>query len=306
VTVQHGQDSTSLSKLFGTVRVEAAQSDLASAAEASLVFIYPKGAEIGRRYVLGPVPTLIGRTADCQIINPHTSVSRVHAKIELLRDGRYQVTDLGSTNGTYVNNARVRSAPLADGDYLRAGNCMYRFLTGGNVEAEYHEEIYRLTVLDPLTGAYNRRYFDEAMAREVGRAERHGRPLSLALFDIDHFKAINDKMGHVAGDLTLRDFAGCVRPLVRCDEVFARYGGEEFSVILPEAPPARAAAFAERVRLAVAEHPFTFEVQAYRVTVSAGVGGTDGTGPVSAESLIERADEMLYRSKRTGRNKVSF
>lgn len=304
--MQQVQETNSLSKLFGTVRVEAGRSDGGSVTEASLVFIYPKGPEIGRRYVLGPDPAVIGRTPDCQIVNPHSSVSRVHARIDLAVDGRYQVTDLGSTNGTYVNNARVRTARLADGDYLRAGNCIYRFLTGGNVEAEYHEEIYRLTVLDPLTGAYNRRYFDEALAREVGRAERHGRPLSLAMFDIDHFKSINDRMGHVAGDLTLREFAGCVRPLVRCDEVLARYGGEEFAVILPEAPPDRAAAFADRIRQAVADHPFAFEGQSYGVTVSAGVGGTDGGQAVSAEALIARADEMLYQSKRTGRNKVSF
>jgi diguanylate cyclase (GGDEF)-like protein len=303
--VENVQETSTFHKLFGTVRVEVAEPK-PSVSEASLVYIYPMGVEIGRRYVLGPAPTLIGRTPECQITNPHTSVSRVHARIEFGLDGRYRVTDLGSTNGTYVNNNRVRSAPLADGDYLRAGHCIYRFLTGGNVEAEYHEEIYRLTVLDALTGAYNRRYFDEALAREAGRALRHGRPLSLAMFDIDHFKAINDRMGHVAGDMTLREFAGCVRQLVRCDEVFARYGGEEFAVILPEAPPAQAAAFADRIRRAVAEHPFTFEGQSYRVTVSAGVGGADGTGLVSADSLVGRADEMLYQSKRSGRNKVSF
>jgi diguanylate cyclase (GGDEF)-like protein len=304
--VQNVKETSSFSTLFGTVRVEAPLPESPSTTEASLVFIYPKGPEIGRRYVLGPFPTLIGRTPECHVINPHTSVSRVHARIEAGSDGRYQVTDLGSTNGTYVNNARVRSAPLADGDYLRAGHCIYRFLTGGNVEGEYHEEIYRLTVLDALTGAYNRRYFDEALAREVGRAQRHGRPLSLAMFDIDHFKAINDRMGHVAGDLTLREFVGCVRPLMRCDEVFARYGGEEFAVIVPEAGPADAAAFADRIGQAVAGHAFAFEGQSYPVTVSAGVAGSDGTGRVSAESLLGRADEMLYQSKRTGRNKVSF
>jgi diguanylate cyclase (GGDEF)-like protein len=304
--VDHVRDTITSSKLFGTVRVEAGYPEPPSTSDASLVFIYPKGPEIGRRYVLGPDPTVIGRTPDCQISNPHSSVSRVHARIEFGSDRRYHVTDLDSTNGTYVNNTRVRSAPLADGDYLRAGNCIYRFLAGGNVEGEYHEEIYRLTVLDALTGAYNRRYFDEALAREVGRAERHGRPLSLALFDIDHFKAINDRMGHVAGDLTLREFVGCVRPLVRCDEVFARYGGEEFAVILPEAPPAQAAAFAERIRQAVADHPFAFEGHSYRVTVSGGVAGADETGRVSAEVLLGRADEMLYQSKRTGRNKISF
>src|SRR5204862_6793913 len=122
-------------------------------------------------------------------------------------DGRYHVTDLGSTNGTFVNNVPRADSPLADGDYLRIGNCIYRFLASGNLEAEYHEEIYRLTVLDGLTGVPNRRFFEEFVERQVVRAVRHKRPLALALMDIDHFKQVNDRMGHLAGDLTLRQVA---------------------------------------------------------------------------------------------------
>src|SRR5438034_10139550 len=116
--------------------------------DACLVYIYPTGPQMGARYPLGEEPVFIGRQDDCAVRNTDSSVSRYHAKIVHGDDGQYQVTDLGSTNGTLVNNQRKTDGALRDGDYLRIGNCIYRFLTGGNTEAEYHEEIYRLTVQD--------------------------------------------------------------------------------------------------------------------------------------------------------------
>src|SRR5262249_43190695 len=150
--------------------------------------------------------------------------------------GGVTVADLGSTNGTFLNDALVARAPLKDGDYLRVGNCIYRFLAGGNVEADYHEEIYRLTITDGLTQTHNKRYLLEFLDRELARSQRHTRPLSLVLFDIDRFKAINDELGHLAGDHVLRELAACVKAAVRREELFARYGGEEFAVVLPETP----------------------------------------------------------------------
>ena len=187
--------------------------------DACIVYIYPTGPLMGQRYRLAGGPVLVGRNDDCQVPNTDASVSRHHARVELRADGRYHVTDLGSTNGTFVNNVSRADSPLADGDYLRIGNCIYRFLASGNLEAEYHEEIYRLTVLDGLTGVPNRRYFEEFVEREVVRAVRHQRPLALALLDIDHFKQVNDRMGHLAGDLTLRQVAAVAGSVVRRDEL---------------------------------------------------------------------------------------
>lgn len=269
---------------------------------ASLVYIYPKSPLLGRRYVLGPRAT-IGRTIDSQIVNPDSSVSRNHACVER-RDGCYYVIDTGSTNGTFVNNARTSDGPLRDGDYLRFGNCIYRFLAGGNPESDYHEEIYRLMVLDPLTGVHNRRYLDEFLDRELARAARYQRPLALVLFDADHFKSVNDKHGHLAGDLTLKELAYQVRLLVRRDELLARYGGEEFAVVLPETSAQQAAAFGERLRAAVESHTFRFEDRQFRVTVSVGVAVAEGRDPGPAEELVQRADDRLYHAKRNGRNRV--
>src|SRR5262249_23694512 len=155
-------------------------------------------------------PVVLGRGADCDIrINDH-SVSRRHARIQPGADGYYAV-DLQSTNGTFVNDVPASITKLKDGDYLRIGNCIYRFLMVGNVETEYHEEIYRLTIIDALTDIHNKRYLVEFLDRELARSARYSRPLALVLFDIDHFKRINDELGHLGGDFTLRELAAGVK-----------------------------------------------------------------------------------------------
>jgi diguanylate cyclase (GGDEF)-like protein len=272
--------------------------------DACIVYIYPTGPLMGSRYPLGAGPILIGRSDDCQVPNVDASVSRHHARIELKADGNYYVTDLGSTNGTFVNNVVKPDSPLRDGDYLRIGNCIYRYLAGDNLEAEYHEEIYRLTVLDALTEIPNRRYFQEFLDREIARAARHRRPLALALLDIDHFKAVNDEMGHIAGDMTLRQLVGCVRGIVRRDELFARYGGEEFALILPELDAAKAHAVCQRIRQTIESHKFAFNKQTYPITVSIGIGMMVEDEEIGPNELIRRADAMLYEAKRTGRNRI--
>src|SRR5579875_3118670 len=177
---------------------------------ACLVHIYPTGLAMGARHLLEKEMIILGRGDDCDITVQDFSVSRRHVRFDLDLDG-YLVTDLDSTNGTYVNDTPAKNTPLNDGDYLRVGNCLYRFLAGGNVEAEYHEELYRLAIHDALTGLYNKRYLMDYLQREIDRSARYSRPLALIIFDIDHFKAINDTMGHLAGDLTLRELAGCLR-----------------------------------------------------------------------------------------------
>ena len=246
----------------------------------------------------------MGRTAACAVRIPDGSVSRLHAKVARGADGLFRVTDLGSTNGTFVNNVRKQSAVLADGDYLRIGNCIYRFLAGGNLEAEYHEEIHRLTVIDALTGVHNRRSLGEILDRELARADRHHRPLAVIMIDIDRFKSINDRFGHVAGDLALRDLSARIKEVVRRDETLARYGGEEFAIVLPESGADAAVELAERIRKVVEATPFQFNDTPFPVTVSLGVGVTPGGEAITPSALLERADKNLYAAKQTGRNRV--
>jgi diguanylate cyclase (GGDEF)-like protein len=274
-----------------------------SSRDACLVHIYPTGPGMGCRYPLSDVPLVLGRGGDCDIrINDH-SVSRRHARIQPSADGYYAV-DLQSTNGTYVNDVPASMYRLSDGDYLRVGNCIYRFLTGGNVEAEYHEEIYRLTIVDALTEIHNKRYMLEFLDRELARSARYGRPLALLMFDIDLFKAVNDDLGHLGGDFTLRELAASVKTSIRKEELFARYGGEEFSVVLPETTREGGIKAAERIRQLVEAHPFQYEDKPYHVTVSIGVATTTGEEALSPSDLIRIADEKLYQAKREGRNRV--
>jgi diguanylate cyclase (GGDEF)-like protein len=286
-----------------TIRAELPAPGTGSHRDAILVHIYPTGPEMGTRYVVGLKPLIIGRGDTCDIHINDSSVSRRHACVQAAAGG-VTVADLGSTNGTFLNDALVANAILKDGDYLRVGNCIYRFLTGGNIEAEYHEEIYRLTIIDGLTEIHNKRYLQEFLERELARSERHGRPLSLVMFDIDHFKRINDDMGHLAGDYALRELAACIKAAVRREELFARYGGEEFAIVLPETACAEAASFAERIRAEVAAHAFEFDGERFPVTISLGIASTRGNEACTAEELILQADKALYRAKNEGRNRV--
>jgi diguanylate cyclase (GGDEF)-like protein len=271
--------------------------------DACVVHIYPTGPGMGARYTLSDSPMVLGRGNDCDIrINDH-SVSRRHARIQPGADGYYAV-DLQSTNGTFVNDVPASICKLKDGDYLRVGNCIYRFLAGGNVEAEYHEEIYRLTIIDALTDIHNKRYLLEFLDRELSRSARYQRPLALIMIDLDKFKAVNDELGHLGGDFTLREVASCIRGNVRKEELFARYGGEEFAVVLPETSREGALQVAERIRSQVEKHQFVYEGKAYPVTVSIGVATTTGDDTLTPNELIRQADESLYTAKHEGRNRV--
>jgi diguanylate cyclase (GGDEF)-like protein len=270
-----------------------------------LVVIYTKEPTLlGKRFVLEQTPTRIGRGADNHIILEGDSVSRRHAHLERRSDATWQVVDDGSTNGTYVNDEQIaRRAPLANGDRLKVGPTIFKFLSGADVESQYHEEIYRMTIVDGLTQVHNKRYLYEALEREIIRARRHSRDLCFLMFDIDHFKKINDMHGHLAGDYVLKELARVVQARIRRDEVFARYGGEEFAIVLPETELNGAFALAESIREKVGEHRFVFQGEPIRVTISVGVSQLQEADR-TATDLIRRVDERLFEAKRSGRNRV--
>jgi diguanylate cyclase (GGDEF)-like protein len=268
-----------------------------------LVHIYPTGIGMGTRYSLTAKTLVIGRDNDCDISIQDHSVSRRHARILTGADGYYAV-DLQSTNGTFVNDVPASMCKLKDGDYLRIGNCIYRFLAGGNVEAEYHEEIYRLTIIDALTEIHNKRYLMEFLDRELARSARYHRPLSIILFDIDRFKAINEAHGHLGGDFALRELATCVKSVVRKEELFARYGGEEFIVVLPESTLDAALCVGERIRAMVEKHNFVFEDRSFQITISLGIAAITDANSLTPIELIRMADDKLYQAKHAGRNRV--
>jgi diguanylate cyclase (GGDEF)-like protein len=271
-----------------------------------LVVIYTKEPTLlGKRFVLDNSPTRVGRGEDNHIVLDGDSVSRRHTHFERQqRAGSWLVVDDGSTNGTYCNDEQIsREAVLKNGDRVKIGPTIFKFLSGSDVEAQYHEEIYRMTIMDGLTQIHNKRYLHEALEREIIRSRRHERDLAMILFDIDHFKRINDVHGHLAGDHVLKELAGVVSARLRRDEVFARYGGEEFAILLSETSLDGALALAETLRQKVSQHVFVFQSDAIRVTVSLGAALLEERDR-AANDLIKRADESLYRAKNGGRNRV--
>ncbi len=274
-------------------------SDRPAGKDACLVVIY--GLELGRKYNLESAAVLVGRSSKADVQIDQESVSRNHAKI--INTGKSMILrDIGSTNGTYVNDQLIDEYVLRDGDFVKIGRTIFKFLSGGNIENSYHEEIYRLTTIDGLTQVHNRRFFLEQLEREVSRARRYRRDLSLILFDVDRFKSINDTHGHLAGDYVLTQLATVVRGKIRREDLFARYGGEEFTIVLPEIDAPNAIAFAEKVRKLVERAPFKFEDTKIQVTVSIGVATL--ADEIDAAELIKRADDKLYEAKEGGRNCV--
>ena len=268
-------------------------------APACVLQIY--GGTLGRRYELGARDLGVGRDPENDICVDLTTVSRRHARL-YEKEGGTWVEDLGSTNGTLVNDTVIDGPlKLGNGDQIRIGGSILKYIEGGNVEALYHEEIYRLMITDGLTGAATRRAFLEFLERELLRAKRHGRPLSLVMVDIDNFREVNETHGHLAGDHVLRGVAAVVRGEVRGDELFARYGGDEFAVVLPETILEDAARFCERIRAKVEKQTFAWQEQVLPVTLSIGGAATETDDDQAA--LLSRVDARLYEAKRTGRNR---
>jgi diguanylate cyclase (GGDEF)-like protein len=269
-----------------------------------LVVIYTKEPTLlGKRFVLDDSPTRVGRGTDNHIVLDADSVSRRHAHF-VSKAKSWLVSDDGSTNGTYCNDEQVlRENVLCNGDRVKIGSTIFKFLSGADVEAQYHEEIYRLTIVDGLTQVHNKRYLYEALERELIRGRRHGRNLAVLMFDIDHFKRINDLHGHLAGDFVLKELARIVQSRIRRDEVFARYGGEEFCIILPETMLEGAVELGERLRQQLEGHSFVFQQDTMKATISVGCAVL-GDEDRNAGELLKRADERLYEAKNSGRNRV--
>ena len=163
---------------------------------------------------------------------------------------------------------------------------------------------WEIAVTDELSGLFARRYLETRFAEEWARALRYGAPLSVALFDLDHFKRVNDTLGHAAGDVAIRRFGEILRAAVRASDVAARYGGEEFAALFPETSARSAQGVAERVRRAFEKEDFISGRRSFHATVSCGIADASGLGPDDRDQLLFRADQALYRAKDQGRNRV--
>ena len=236
-------------------------------------------------------------------------VSRTHAELRW-RDGNLNVSDRGSTGGTYVDGVKVQQKVLRDGCLLQLGAgvafCV-RLVSGRERDALFC--LQDRALYDPLTGLHNRRYLAELLTAEVAYARRHATPLSVIVIDIDHFKQVNDTYGHLVGDRVLQQVAGIAAGQVRTEDVLTRYGGEEFVAVLRHTPVEGALVLAERIRACVEAESFAVgrveQAPGVCVTISAGCASLDCTAPQSADRLIELADQRLYQAKQQGRNRVA-
>jgi len=259
---------------------------------------------IGQVFELKDDVTMIGRSDEVDLTVSDTSLSRRHAMV-VNRAGGLFVSDLGSTNGSFLNS-EVISDPvvLNEGDKITLGNIVFKFTYQDEHDAEYHSMLRNMAVRDGLTRLYNKQYFSETLQNECEYNRRNHIGLSLIIFDIDHFKQINDTWGHPAGDFILKNLASLIDNEAREYDVFARYGGEEFAFLLRGGSLEGAITFAERVRHEIEDHAFVYDELDLKITVSLGVSHWNGDTPMQADELVEAADRRLYEAKEGGRNCV--
>ena len=198
--------------------------------------------------------------------------------------------------------------PVIEPELIARLNTGRRIVTLERSLRTANEENRRLSITDPLTGVFNRRYLMEQLPREIDRAARYGRRLSATMCDIDHFKMINDTHGHLTGDEVLKWFATCLQKGVRTSDWIARYGGEEFVIVLPETNVTNAATAAEHLRKHIAGTAFTAADLELPVSASFGVSGWQDQVPKTAslDALIARCDSGVYASKAGGRNRITL
>lgn len=277
---------------------EAIGAKAARAGSAMLIVLV--GGRRGERAVLGDEKFVLGRGSAADLVIDSDSVSRAHAYIERRGSGHFLV-DNDSTNGSYVNYKRLREKELRDGDQIQIGHAMLKYLSGDNIETAYHEEFRRLARRDALTGALNRTTYEEEVRVALAAAERRGKDLSLILFDLDHFKAVNDTHGHTAGDLVLSFVGERMVAITQEPHLFARVGGEEFAVLF-HGSIEQALGEAERIRLAI--EALEIDYDGVHIAVTASIGVAQFLPGKSATDLYDEADARLYEAKKSGRNQV--
>jgi len=271
-----------------------AAEDEAKSKSAALLAV---GGEInGSIFDLENGETTLGRGAE----------SREHLKV-IVKDEKVALYDLQSRNGTFLNNDQItKPLLLKKGDIIKIGSIALKYLPKGDPERLTYDKLQREANTDGLTQCYNKKYFNKNCELEVKKSKVTGTPLSLILFDLDHFKSLNDNYGHDAGDFVLKEMSDILRKhAVRETDLFARYGGEEFVVLLPEINLKKAFEIAEKIRMTIESFKFIYDKKELPVTCSIGVADYR-RGVENGKDLFKRADTAVYKSKDNGRNMCSF
>ena len=263
------------------------------------------GTSVGEMYKIESEQTIIGRGQKAQIRLLDDGISREHAQVVIQND-RIVLEDMGSTNGTYCNGLKVDRKELVDGDKILVGSTtILKFTYHDNLDEIFQKQMYESALRDGLTRAFNKKYFTDRLESEFTFSTRHVAPLSLLLFDIDHFKKVNDTYGHQAGDYVLSELSNLMTASLRVEDVFARYGGEEFGVICRGADVVQGQIVGERMRKAIEGMTFVYEGRRIPVTISLGLATLPDPAIKDANQFISAADTALYKSKHGGRNRLT-
>lgn len=265
------------------------------------------GDPFGAIFVVASPQLVIGRGDEADVVLSDPGMSREHACLWRTGD-ELTITDLGSTNGTFVEGARLMGPrKLHQGDRIRLGNVTLRYLARCASEVEASQQLCAAAIRDHLTGLFNRAYFDDRLAAEVAYAKRHRSSLACLMADVDDFKSVNDNHGHATGDALLQSLASQVRETVRREDVAARYGGDELAILARGIDPHGARCLAERLREGVARASVAAPggEPAVRTRLSLGIAVLrPGAGLSSSSELTAAADAALYRAKGLGRDRV--
>jgi diguanylate cyclase (GGDEF)-like protein len=276
-------------------------------AERRAAFVVIGGLDVGDTIpIREDAPTVIGRDPECDGIIRDDGISRRHARVVRDPAGALVLEDLGSTNGVFVAGERITRHALADGDKVLVGRrTILKFVMQDTLDLQFQRQMYESSVRDALTGAFNRKHFDERIAAELSFAKRHSVSVTLIMLDLDRFKRVNDTWGHLAGDQVLQSVGGALLKMLRQEDVFARYGGEEFAVIARGIGAVGGAALGERLRLEVERIAIrTPQGDKIPITISLGVCTAAGGRELAPAELIKQADVNLYAAKAGGRNRV--
>lgn len=275
-----------------------------------MYLIVVNGAIPGAMLRLAPGGTQIGRGPDNTYQLQESCISRNHAIFQPDAKGDVWLTDLGSTNGTYVNGRRLQGklpTRLGDGDRIQLGSAVVvKFVRLNPTEEKFQREMFERTVRDALTNLYNRAFFLNQVGPLAELSAMRGLGLAILMLDIDHFKRINDTYGHDAGDTVLKEVAGVLRESTRAEDLVARYGGEEFVVALPVAAPDQATDRAEQIRSHLSARQITVAGEPLTITASLGLAYAEPGRMRSPTALITSADHCLYQAKREGRDRLVF
>ncbi len=249
-------------------------------------------------------PIVVGRSAECAVTFDDPSCSRKHAQFEKISADQFLLNDLKSTNGTKVNDvAVVVPVELKHGDKIQFGHTVKTvYSIVDEDDANLQLSMYNRATSDQLTGAANRFKFQEALERELYHRERSTAGLGLVMFDVDHFKKVNDTYGHNGGDAVLKAIGEKILAMARKEDLFARVGGEEFAILTRNHTKEELMQFGERLRITLSQLKITHETHTIQFTVSVGMTFVSGPLKIKTEALVKVADDALYEAKNSGRN----